>query len=60
MRFLKDVNNRFHEGGGISFLEHVSSVGEVDQALCQSSCSLLHDELSDMSYVLDRLLVSRS
>ena len=32
MRYLKDLNNQFHAGSAISFVELVSAITEVDEA----------------------------
>ena len=34
LRYLKDVNNQFHGGGAINFIEMISGVCEVDEAAC--------------------------
>ena len=37
-RYLKDLNNQFHHGGGISFVELVSGVADVDEATAKVFC----------------------
>ena len=34
-RYLKDLNNQFHHGASVSFVELVAGVSEVDEARCQ-------------------------
>ena len=38
-RFLRDLNNKFHGGGSISFIEMISGASDVDEACSQSDLS---------------------